>query len=72
VNRSSRNEARSRGNCNLSQLAVAFGIIKTTPMTGGEQEPDYGAPKRSRRIDRLLALLIFALILLVLVRVFFR
>jgi hypothetical protein len=51
---------------------VAFGIIKTTPMTGGEQEPDYGAPKRSRRIDRLLALLIFALILLVLVRVFFR
>jgi hypothetical protein len=51
---------------------VAFGIIKTTPMTRGEQEPDYGAPKRSRRIDRLLALLIFALILLVLVRVFFR
>ncbi|MGA3138622.1 MAG: hypothetical protein ABSD09_07030 [Xanthobacteraceae bacterium] len=51
---------------------MAFGIIKTTPMTGGEQEPDYGAPKRSRRIDRLLALLIFALILLALVRVFFR
>jgi predicted nucleic acid-binding Zn ribbon protein len=41
-------------------------------MTGREQEPDYGAPKRSRRVDRLLALLIFALILLVLVRVFFR
>jgi hypothetical protein len=47
-------------------------IIKTAPMTGREQGPDYGAPKRGRRIDRLLALLIFALILLVLVRVFFR
>jgi hypothetical protein len=46
--------------------------LKTAPMTGREQEPDYGAPKRSRRVDRLLALLIFALILLVLVRVFFR
>jgi hypothetical protein len=41
-------------------------------MTGREQEPDYGTPKRSPRVDRLLAFLIFALILLVLVRVFFR
>jgi hypothetical protein len=63
---------RSRGDCNLSQLPAVFRIIKTAPMTGREQGPDYGAPKRGRRIDRLLALLIFALILLVLVRVFFR
>jgi hypothetical protein len=41
-------------------------------MTGREQRPDYGAPKPGRPIDRLLALLIFALILLVLVRVFFH
>jgi hypothetical protein len=63
---------QGRGNCNLSQLPAAFRVIKTTPMTGREQEPDYGTPKRSRRVDRLLAFLIFALILLVLVRVFFR
>ena len=47
-------------------------VSLNAPMTGREQEPDYGAPRRGRRIDRLLALLIFALILLVLVRVFFR
>jgi hypothetical protein len=65
-------QTRSYANCNLSQLPAVFRIIKTAPMTGHEQGPDYGAPKRGRRTDRLLAILIFALIILVLVRVFFR
>ena len=62
----------NRGNCNLSQLPAVFRIFRTTPMTGPEREPDHGAAKRGRGTDRLLALLIFALIILVLVRVFFR
>ena len=40
-------------------------------MTGANEGPDRGSSKQGERTRQLLALLIFALIVLVLVRVFF-
>jgi hypothetical protein len=40
-------------------------------MTGRDEGPDHGSQKQAGGTHRLLALLIFALIVLVLVRVFF-
>jgi hypothetical protein len=40
-------------------------------MTGPNEGPDHGNAKQGERTHQLLALLIFALIVLVLVRVFF-
>jgi hypothetical protein len=45
--------------------------LNATAMTGPNEGPDHGGSKPAWRTSQLLALLIFALIVLVMVRVFF-